>query len=208
MPTRGAQVPKDWGRGRSKCFAETPGRRREPLRGDDPRAGGEEAPPACSPPPSHCHSYLPKNNSGPLGPGGAASVPRAEPGEACRARARREPGAPVSLPSRAARKRRKGTFLLPGAPQAWTQGPHRPRVLGAERRGRPPPLSRALGSDKPPPRPAQPPRFGLLARAGRAGRRRRRRRWAGRRPARVPSGPGPARAGRWRPTWITASAKR
>lgn len=113
-------MPEDWGRARPECSRESPRRRREPLRGGGgrPRGRGEEAPPARSPPPPHCRSYLPKNNSGPRGPGGAATVPRVEPEEACRARARREPGAPGSLVWPSGEEEEEEEGLFPAADSA------------------------------------------------------------------------------------------
>lgn len=204
-------MPEDWGRGRAQRFPGTPGRRREPLRG-----GGSRGSACRGPPPPHCRWYLPKNNSGPPG--------REEPPVSPE---RSRGGVPSLGPEGAGRagkpRRPSGEEAeeeeFPVSARAAGSGPQGPS-LGRGFRGRaqpapfaPVPRSGTQGPAEPPAAGPAPPRVWLIGpgrRAERAGRRRRLR-WAGRRPARVRSGPGPgpgpAGGGRWRPTWITASAK-
>lgn len=141
------------------------------------------------------------SSQGPEGAGRARKPSRAE--------RRGSRGGGRGVAGRPARRRappgRGARGCAPPAPSARPRSP-----AGSPARPSRAPGRRAQPSRPPRAPPPPPPRFGLLAagrRAERAGRRQRLR-WAGRRLTRARSGPGPARGGRWRPTWITASARR
>lgn len=142
---------------------------------------------------------------------------RVEPGPEGAGRARK--------PLPAERRGRRGGRGVPGrrapagtlrAAGRWSCAPPAPFARPRSPAGSLARLSRAPGRraqrSRPPVGPAAAAVW--LISLGRAGRRaeragrRQRLRWAGRRPTRVRSGPGRAHWGRWRPTWITASAKR
>lgn len=144
---------------------------------------------------------------------------RVEPGPEGAGRARK--------PLPAELRERRGGRGVPGrrAPAGtlrtvglWSCAPPAPFARPRSPAGSPARLSRVPGRGAQQSRPSTPVGPAATAvwlislrragrRAERAGRRQRLR-WAGRRPTRVRSSPGRAHGGRWRPTWITASAKR
>lgn len=108
---------------------------RAPERRGRPRRGrGEEAPPARSPPPPHCSCTFLKITQARRGQEEPPLSPEWSREEACRARARREPGAPGSLPGPRGEEAAEEEGELPAAQRA--AGLLRAAGLGAARRRR------------------------------------------------------------------------